>query len=304
VRRADRFDPDKAAQAAAQAAQTAALQAQFQHTQLSAQVAALTPDQALLLLQQFGLSNNSDGAATSGAQADTITPSCYSNASTKSSSPTQEERLKAAQLTKESSMAFAANYPVRAVPSAAPGAGSLDMRPSRSQTLTSFSPFSPEPNLYLMDHNRRDSVSSSHPELLPHPSKSYAPGFGPPAMQTQDNALLSAGGPKVSPTSTRPPSTGHQRYAYLDSNPSPFQINRAPSRPEGPLSRPSSSSQSSRSEIEGTEHDVMHDLNGTLASLNLDSVWKGLLDGSPALAEGPTPQSKSSNTLSHSLSTP
>jgi hypothetical protein len=147
-------------------------------------------------------------------------------------------------------------------------------RQNRSQTLSSFSPFSPDPNLYLVDGSKPAPVATFSRSDLPHPSRSYAPGFGP---LSQEHKAGSNG--KISPTSTRPPS--RSRYGpYLDSSLPAFQSKQTSGDSEGSLSRPSSGSATrgaSTRGFEGTEQDPIHDLNGTLASLDLDqtlSPWK------------------------------
>jgi len=151
-------------------------------------------------------------------------------------------------------------------------------------TQSTFSPFSPDPNTLVQETKQRESFSRS--ETLPHPSKAYAPGFFP--LQTQDsidnNGGLSAIA-KTSPTSTRPASA--TRYnSYLDGS-SPFAVGRG--RSEMPISRPPSgqtTSNGGRVECEAQEFDAMHDLNGTLASLELDRPWR-IAPGGSGIANGP-----------------
>lgn len=139
---------------------------------------------------------------------------------------------------------------------------------------SNFSPFSPDlNNLYTSSESvRRDpGAPFSRLDSLPHPSKAYAPGFYP--LSSQDLKLnTTVGGPqgKVSPTTTRPSSA--TRYGFSETVDPPAPINRAPGRIEGPISRPPSGQTSCQVEIQ--EPDLMHDLNGTLASLELDHSWK------------------------------
>ena len=134
---------------------------------------------------------------------------------------------------------------------------------------SNFSPFSPDPNnLYTsLESVRRDSGNSfSRLESLPHPSKAYAPGFYPlPSQELKLNTTLGGSQGKISPTTGRPLSA--TRHGFLESVDPP--INRAPGRVEGPISRPSSGQTS-----EVQEAGLMHDLNGTLASLEFDRSWK------------------------------
>ncbi|KAJ6560033.1 hypothetical protein B0H19DRAFT_108122 [Mycena capillaripes] len=190
-------------------------------------------------------------------------------------------------------------YPQRAsyeVPPPAPTGGS-----------SSFSPFSPDPNQPLhqgqaqQQHHqqhqphhqqqqgmsglyaaaellgkRRDSYAGAygHPGGLPHPSKSYAPGFFPvpPALQTPVGHGHGAnGGGKISGSGS--PTRG----GYGAGSPPAFQVNRYQSHAQTqPISRPNSGSARSvgagvgERGVGGDEFDAMHDLNGTLASLDLD----------------------------------
>jgi hypothetical protein len=166
---------------------------------------------------------------------------------------------------------------------------STETRQSRSQTLSSFSPFSPDPNLYLMDHRRMEPAPFSRNDLLPHPSRSYAPGFGPSLRDPNlkgnvgdgsgnaNNGQGSSG--KVSPT-IAPPGSASRYTSYLESNLSAFPASRA-GRPEAAISRPTSGHQKHHG-YDRLEHDLIQDLNGTLASLDLDhqglgqgqGVWK------------------------------
>lgn len=156
-------------------------------------------------------------------------------------------------------------------------------RPEIHRVQSAFAPFSPDPNAYATDMKHRDSFSRA--DMLPHPSKAYAPGFFP--IQTQDLKVNTNGGgtAKTSPSSVRPPSA--TRYnTFLDNSNGSFPLNRAPGRPEGPISRPSSGQTSvgggggGRTDHEGQDFDAMHDLNGTLASLDLDRPWKNTPEGS------------------------
>ena len=156
--------------------------------------------------------------------------------------------------------------------------GSFQPRSEMHRPPSNFSPFSPDPNnLYTsLESVRRDSGNSfSHLESLPHPSKAYAPGFHPlPSHELKLNTTLGGSQGKISPTSGRPPSA--TRYGFSEiADPT---LNRAPGRAEGPISRPSSGH---TSEIQ--EAGLMHDLNGTLASLELDRSWKSHEAGLPRI---------------------
>lgn len=161
------------------------------------------------------------------------------------------------------------------------GQGNAPVMESRqTHSQSTFSPFSPDPNFYASEVTRRDSASFSRAEMLPHPSKAFAPGFFP--LQTQDPGATAEGGARiarVSPTSSRPPSA--TRYgSFLETTGPSFHLNRVPGRPEAPISRPPSGSMPSHKGQEGPEFNAMHDLNGTLASLDLDRSWKSSTESS------------------------
>lgn len=150
-------------------------------------------------------------------------------------------------------------------------------RPEIHRSQSQFAPFSPDPNAYASELKRRDSRS----DMLPHPSKAYAPGFYP--LHMQDLQMTSGtNASKTSPTSGRPASASASRYnTYLESSNHSFPVNRAPGRPEVPISRPPSGQTAGsvpRMEQDNQELDTMHDLNGTLASLELDRPWKSPAD--------------------------
>ena len=150
------------------------------------------------------------------------------------------------------------------------GMSSFQPRSEMHRPQSNFSPFSPEPNnLYTSSENAKYDLGASFSRLesLPHPSKAYAPGFYP--LPSQDLKLTTPGG-KVSPAAGRPSST--TLYGFSESADPPAPINRAPGRVEGPISRPSSGQTLAHVEIQ--EAGLMHDLNGTLASLELDRSWK------------------------------
>ncbi|KAI0920843.1 hypothetical protein AcV5_001381 [Taiwanofungus camphoratus] len=225
----------KAAQAAAQAAQAAAFQAQYQTQVQTPAAPSLTPEQALQLLEKFGLTNilNNGGAANNVFNAFNGNPSIFG-----------------------------------------PRPGS-----SSSVPASSFSPFSPDPN-YLADSMKtHESAPSNQAQSIPGLSKGYASWYNP----AQDEKVASGSG-KVSPVQTIRPPSASQRFGSLlgeaSSSASPFQPNRAASRQEAPIARPDVSRNSSQNQDQyaghGHEQDLIQDLNGTLASLDLDSqgMWK------------------------------
>jgi hypothetical protein len=139
---------------------------------------------------------------------------------------------------------------------------------------SNFSPFSPDPNnLYTsLENVKRDSGNSfPHLESLPHPSKAYAPGFHPlPSQELKLNTTLGGYQGKVSQSTGRPSPPSATRYGFSLAETVDPPLNRAPGRAEGPISRPSSGQTSEIQEAGG----LIHDLNGTLASLELDRSWK------------------------------
>jgi hypothetical protein len=80
--------------------------------------------------------------------------------------------------------------------------------------------------------------------------------------------------------STRPPSSTARYGPFLNGSPPKSSTGRPP-RMEAPISRPTSSNPKVN-ETDGQEWDAMHDLNGTLASLDLDRdrPWKSPTQGS------------------------
>ncbi|RDB20136.1 Protein NAM8 [Hypsizygus marmoreus] len=256
----------KAAQAAAQAAQAAALQTQFP-TQVPLAPNMMTQEQAIQLLQKLNLQGYLDYIP--GSLAENVNDSTTSGGFTSGNSNNSFSEGKTQQPVlvsrDEQSHIFEA-FPSTAFP----------QRPEVQRTQSSFAPFSPDPNGYVsVPEPKRDSFSRS--EGLPHPSKAYAPGFFP--VQTQQDLKVNTNvtaTAKTSPTSTRPGSAS--RYnSFLESSGS-FGVNRAPGRPEAAISRPPSGQTigpQTRAESETQELDAMHDLNGTLASLDLDRPsWK------------------------------
>ncbi|KAK7696135.1 hypothetical protein QCA50_000783 [Cerrena zonata] len=247
----------KAAQAAAQAAQTAALQVQYQPvpaTPSPPSVPSLTPEQAIQLLEKFGIAQFLQNPAMMNE-----TPTADGN------------RTPAPQIKKESEY----NY----------NAPSFDSRSSGQFSTTSFSPFSPDPN-YLIEGEKGINVGTS-----PQPGsaqnfsaftngKGYAPWYTAP--QPDDKTSTSSG--KISPTGnpTARPSSATQRFGSFLSETqavSPFQT-RSSSRQEGPIARPDATRRHSQVlSSQEHEHDVIQDLNGTLASLDLDNAqlpWKSV----------------------------
>ncbi|GLB34219.1 putative RNA recognition motif contatinign protein [Lyophyllum shimeji] len=260
----------KAAQAAAQAAQAAALQSQFAAQAMPPAPNMMTQEQAIQLLQKLNLTGYLDNVPNILSDRPNVNASAFS--STASDGVYGDGKIQEAVLgTREEGSHMFGTY--------APNG--FQPRPEIHRTQSSFAPFSPDPNAYMSEMKHRDSFSRS--EMLPHPSKAYAPGFFPP--QTQDLKVNTnvASTDKTSPTATRPASATRFNN-FLDSSNS-FGGNRVPGRPEVTISRPPSGQTGQTSAPESQELDAMHDLNGTLASLDLDRdrPWKA------------TPESSSSN---------
>ncbi|KAF5334396.1 hypothetical protein D9611_013527 [Ephemerocybe angulata] len=205
----------KAAQAAAQAAQ-ATLQNQYN----AGQFGSMTQQQALQLLEKFASQNYQPERGLMGI-------------------PEGGEP--------DSNLNYAAMIASGAV---SLGMSREDMGPSFrdeyngfipraeiQRALSSFSPFSPDPNLSLSSESNLQNHHAAPPRLdaLPHPSKAYAPGFLP-VDSTKERT--SPTGLRVSPTSSRPNSAS--RYGFADVSDPPAPLNRAPGRAEAPISRPSS----------------------------------------------------------------
>ncbi|KAJ7889350.1 hypothetical protein B0H14DRAFT_3429663 [Mycena olivaceomarginata] len=181
-------------------------------------------------------------------------------------------------------------YEVPTLPSASATTTGSNAFVGGSTGTSSFSPFLPDPNqlpqqqqlqeqqqqqqhgaggLYAAAEfgKRRDSYAGQpYGQGLPHPSKAYAPGFFrvPPELQTNGSASRSAG--SGSGSLTRGGYGGGGGGGFAGSPPA-FQVNPY-QRHAQPISRPNSGS--ARRGGGEFELDAMHDLNGTLASLDLD----------------------------------
>jgi RNA recognition motif. (a.k.a. RRM, RBD, or RNP domain) len=282
---ANAVDIDKAAQAAAQAAQAAALQPQFSVSAALPGANMMTQEQAIQLLQKLNIQGYFGNTATAGSNPNVNegeNSTGYNNAPP--AGMFGEHKIHPALLTatRDEGSSSYDSFSSNAFPS----------RPEIHRSQSQFAPFSPDPNAYASELKRHDSRA----DMLLHPPKVYAPGFYP--LQTQDlqmNSGVSAGSAsKTSPTSARPASAsaGASRYnSFLESSNHSFPVNRAPGRPEAPVSRPTSgqtAGSAPRIEQGSQELDAMHDLNGTLASLELDRPWKSPVEstGSGAAVRG------------------
>ncbi|KAI0080776.1 hypothetical protein K474DRAFT_1672312 [Panus rudis PR-1116 ss-1] len=271
----------KAAQAAAQAAQAAALQAQYQPQVVPTnnQTSSLTADQALQLLEKVGLTQLLNNPAALQALQNIQPAATEVNGSAQNNVSNDHQD----------------GDNVQKFDSFAPS--SFDSRSSGQFGPSSFSPFSPDPN-YLGDTGKALNMNpGSSPTSAPgsgypsFPNKSYTPWYTP----QQDEKVVNGSG-KVSPTSvqtTRP--TSAQRFGTFlgGEGTSPFQT-RSSSRQEGPIARPDLNRRPSQLVMndkfgsDEPEHDSIHDLNGTLASLNLGDHAHTHTQGSwKSGAEGP-----------------
>ncbi|KAI9508670.1 hypothetical protein F5148DRAFT_866974 [Russula earlei] len=235
----------KAAQAAAQAAQAAALQAHVQSQMIPPRGAPITMEQTVQLLQQMQLA----GFLALGPSGDV---QFQNPAQPQSTAPPNNESLRNAGFSTRDG-----NGTSPFVQSS--GAFGGDVRTPRAGLSSSFSPFSPEFNLL-----HGDDLSSGPPlqkpeTLLYYPSSStgFAHGFpsGPVIPHDAGNTMGANG--KVA-----------TRYAAFHDMPlTAATISRPPS---GPFN----TSQPERHEflMPEHEHDIITDLNGTLASLDLDAV--------------------------------
>jgi hypothetical protein len=147
----------------------------------------------------------------------------------------------------------------------------IDEQIMRSQLSTHFSPFSPDPNLYT-DIKNMESSGSLRQECF-NSTKSYA------NVGDVQGGSTSTGG-KVSPNATSShmsrPGNGAEspRYGQFFEGPAPHLLARSSSRQEASAgvhrsSPPRKLSPGREPEFDG--HDTIHDLNGTLASLDLDN---------------------------------
>ncbi|PCH40765.1 hypothetical protein WOLCODRAFT_162522 [Wolfiporia cocos MD-104 SS10] len=229
----------KAAQAAAQQAQNAAFQAQYQAQLAAAQGATnvLTAEQAMQLLEKFGIITNSNMAANEEALNSFKTPTYGSR----------------------------------------PG----------STTASTFSPFSPDPN-YMSEGMRSQDPNNMQAHALPNVSQGYGTWYNP----AQDEKLTNG---KISPTALQAirHSSAAQRFNSFvggtASAGSQYEPSRSSSRQDTAITRPDISRKGSQYTTHEQDHDAIQDLNGTLASLDLNNspaLWRNM-DNSHALPASP-----------------
>ena len=137
-----------------------------------------------------------------------------------------------------------------------------------SRVHSNFSPFSPDPNIYETDARRKDASSY----ILSHASKPYAPGFLSLDVKSNANYVGDDASTKNSPREPR--SSSATRYGdFLHTS----GVAYSSTRPDITISKQSSGSTSTTpAERENRSANPLQDLNGTLASLDLDreKSWK------------------------------
>ncbi|KIY51661.1 RNA-binding domain-containing protein [Fistulina hepatica ATCC 64428] len=245
----------KAAQAAAQAAQAATLQAQYGSSAASSHylantapqylldtpLASMTPEQAIQLLQRF-----------------------YLNQNTNQQPSTSLDQMTAIQTTLGQMTAASTLGQPSALGQSSALRQPTALGQSSMATMPTFSPFSPDPNPASIA-SRVDSSTFARPE---------SGAFSARLESLQSNKTYTSASRYTSYLDNVGAS------AYLENSPPSLQVNRAP------VSRPSSGALPSVAATAGKdgnghEYDALQDVNGTLASLDLDS-WKapGAGDGS------------------------
>ncbi|KAI6123122.1 hypothetical protein EV401DRAFT_2069707 [Pisolithus croceorrhizus] len=263
----------KAAQAAAQAAQAAALQAHVQAQTVVNPATPLSSEQTLQLLQKLGTSSFGGQTGANGQSMDNagyIIP--------KGANGTNEEKMTSFSANQDNVIStpfhdmFSNPYVPRSMATDA-----LDyQRPMRSHfssSLSTFSPFSPDPGSLPFETRRNQSKEPSALDSIAHAER--ARRFDSIAPDS-DNVAEFLGG------CVRMPNGSQKFGTYLD---------RSSPRQE-PISRPNSgqtSSQGRSSQFDTKEErDPIRDLNGTLASLSLDhsNPWKSSEEGSDMQVPG------------------
>ncbi|KAF8270979.1 hypothetical protein EI94DRAFT_650478 [Lactarius quietus] len=162
-----------------------------------------------------------------------------------------------------------------------PSGGYGDVHTPRASVGSSFSPFSPDPNLFTGGDPPSQSAPKK-PELLYHPGSStgFAQGFpSGPAVPHDVSNTMGANGKVATP-----------RYTQYYDMPAAATI----SRPSSGSLNTTHPERQEFFEIPGHDHDVITDLNGTLASLDLDSTHHHQSSTpAPTLAAWNTPGSSS-----------
>ncbi|KAI0265103.1 hypothetical protein BC834DRAFT_194645 [Gloeopeniophorella convolvens] len=233
----------KAAQAAAQAAQAASLQAHLQSQVVAPRGGTpITMEQTVQLLQQMQLA----GFFSPGVGSD-IQGSQQSQPQLQQSDQQSEDHLR--------SVVFSTRDSNGASPfGAQPSGGFGDIRTPRASLSSSFSPFSPDPNLFTGD----PAMRKHEPPLLHQPTSiaGFQQGFGPaPAVPHDASNKHGADGKITVP-----------RYTTFFDKP----VGAIPLRPTSGTRR--RHERGDYFEMPELEHDAITDFNGTLASLDLDGM--------------------------------
>ena len=240
------FNVDKAAQAAAQAAHAAALQAHLQSQMISPRGTPITMEQTVQLLQQMQLAGLLPPGAGGDVQSQQNQAQTQSMASQNDGSP--------------QNVVFSTRDVNSTSPFGVQPVGGLggDIHTPRAGIPASFSPFSPDPNFHGGDLPSGAAPKKPEPILYyPSSASSFAQGFGPgPALPHDASNTMGANGSVTTP-----------HYDMYHEKTSMTTISRPPS---GSLS--ASHERQEYFEMPEHEHDLIMDLNGTLASLDLDSV--------------------------------
>lgn len=252
------LDIDKAAQAAAQAAQSAAMQSHYQQPPMQTpsppvpqqQIQPnITGEQAIEILQKLGLANllSQPNLASDTGIIGRLNPSPGGGG-----------------------IPFRDDENVRASVDGFPhyrnqGVGSIEASNLRPPHPTSFSPFSPDLRMHIDDRK-----TTQEPVGL-RPNKSFSPAIG----ESPSNLPLSGKASPVGSGAGSRTGTGATtpRYGpFFDASANQF-FPRSSSRQDGNTSAhrdsPTRTLSPGRSEFDG--QDAIHDLNGTLASLDLDN---------------------------------
>ncbi|KAI0282383.1 hypothetical protein BGY98DRAFT_955600 [Russula aff. rugulosa BPL654] len=215
----------KAAQAAAQAAHAAALQAHLQSQMVSPRGTPITMEQTS---QQNQAQTQSMASQNDGSPQSVV----FSTRDINSTSP----------------------FGVQPA-----GGFGGDIHTPRAGISTSFSPFSPDPNLFHGGDLPSGAAPKKPEPLLYHPSSTtgFAQGFGSgPALPHDASNTMGANGKVTTP-----------HYPIYHEMTTTTTISRPPSGLLG-----ASHERQECFEMPEHEHDLIMDLNGTLASLDLDSV--------------------------------
>jgi hypothetical protein len=314
---------DKAAQAAAQAAQAAQAEQVARFTAAAAAAVNaqnptslhITPDQALQLLQSIGYNPTPTTSSLHSEEA----PGFSTSQAFHNSNVQPGSALNASEQHEFTNTFIPSEHPLR----------------------STFSPFSPAANAFTSadDQQRQYPVMTPSPsQPLPHPSRSYAPGFGPSPSSVSgkysdthsphsSSTESSSGSSSVRFSGIGNGSSGFPNAAFLENPSGSFQVNdilrhdsqtlhpRVPStsshsqdpsaRTTSPRHQPRQPSHNGlhlRGDTSGSE--FMHDLNGTLASLDLGERHPRAAIGSEMLMKDGYGYTGEARPLSKSISAP